>query len=62
MLVSHSITAMQLLLDICSLDFSFNTVKSVVLRITILQLQTWSLAHFKYSILATDFAAHLKCF
>ena len=38
MLVSHSFTAMQLMLDICSkeaesLDFSFNTVKSVALRI-----------------------------
>ena len=38
MLVSHSITVMQQMLDICSaeaesLDFSFNTVKSVALRI-----------------------------
>ena len=37
-LVCHSITAMQLMLDICSkeadmLDFSFNTVKSVALSI-----------------------------
>ena len=38
MLVCHSLTAMQRMLDICSqeadsLDFSFNTVKSVALRI-----------------------------
>ena len=38
MLVCHSLTAMQQMLDICSqeadlLDFSFNTVKSVALRI-----------------------------
>ena len=38
LLVCHTITAMQLMLDICSneaeqLDFSFNTVKSVALRI-----------------------------
>ena len=38
MLVCHSLTAMQRMFDICSqetdlLDFSFNTVKSVALRI-----------------------------
>jgi len=38
MLVSHSVYVMQLMLDICSeeavsLDFTFNTKKSVALRI-----------------------------
>jgi len=38
LLICHSVTVMQLMLDICSkeaelMDFSFNTVKSVALRI-----------------------------